>query len=137
MRRLTFCWSKLCMGALTWEVYPERRLTILRLVGDLEGWALRARLEVFWRAYPESIANHCLVDMRAYTGDLHYDDLSAIAVQWRAIAQQRDAGCGTAIVTHDRFAAFLMRAVALLFHTRRFALFTEPCDAIRWLGTMS
>jgi hypothetical protein len=125
------------MGALTWEVDPKRQLTILRLVGDLEGWALRARIEAFWRAHPESIANHCLVDMRDYTGDLHYDDLFAIARQWRELAQQRDAGCGTAIVTHDRFAKFLMKVVTLLFPTRRFALFAELGDAMHWLGTIS
>jgi hypothetical protein len=124
------------MGALTWEFDPERHLTILRLVGDLEGWALRARIEAFWRAYPETFANHCIVDMRDYTGDLHYDDLSAIAMQWRDFAQGRDAGCGTAIVTHDRFASFLMRVVALLFHTRRFALFSELGDALNWIGTI-
>ena len=125
------------MGALTWEVDPERHITVLRLVGDLEGWAVRARIEAFWTAHSESIANHCIVDMREYTGDLHYDDLAAIAMQWRKIAQDRDAGCGTAIVTHDRFAKFLMGVVALLFHNRRFALFTRLEDAMNWLETAS
>jgi len=123
------------MGALTWDVDPERHVTVLRLDGDLEGWAVRARIEAFWHAHPESIANHCIVDMRDYTGDLHYDDLSIIATRWRELARGRDAGCGTAIVTHDRFARVLLRAVALLFHNRRFALFAEMEEAMRWVAT--
>jgi hypothetical protein len=120
-------------GALTWDVDPDRHVTVLRLAGDLDGQAVRARIEAFWQAHPEAIANHCVVDMRSYTGDLGYDDLATIALDWRKVAQGRDAGRGTAIVTNDRFAAFLMRAVALLFPTRRFALFAELDDAMQWL----
>jgi hypothetical protein len=125
------------VGELTWEVDPERHVTVLRIVGDLDGRRVRARIEAFWCAHPDSISNHCLVDMADYTGDLGYDDLTAIAMQWRELAKGRDVGCGTAIVTRDRFARFLMAAVALLFPTRRFALFAEVDEALLWLETMS
>lgn len=125
------------VGALTWDVDPKRHVTVLRLAGDLDGQAVRARIEAFWQAHPEDIANHCVVDMRNYTGDLGYDDLTTIAQQWRKFARGRDAGRGTAIVTNDRFARLLMRAVALLFPTRRFALFADMDEATRWLGTIS
>ncbi len=124
------------MGALTWEVDPERRITVLRLVGDLDGGAVCAGIEAFWSAHPESIPNHCVVDMRNYTGNLAYDDLATIGTRWRVLAQGRDAGCGTAIVTHDRFATFLMRVVMLLFPTRRFALFADVDEAMNWLETI-
>jgi hypothetical protein len=125
------------LGALTWDVDPERHVTVLRLAGDLDGQAVRTRIEAFWDTHPKAIANHCIVDMRSYTGDLGYDDLTMIARQWRKVAAGRDAGRGTAIVTNDRFARLLMRAVALLFPTRRFALFAEMDEATQWLGTIS
>jgi len=124
------------VGALTWDVDPERHVTVLRLTGDLDGQSVRARIEAFWQAHPEAIANHCVVDMRNYTGDLGYDDLTTIAQQWRKLARGRDAGRGTAIVTNDRFARLLMRAVALLFPSRRFALFAEMDEATQWLATI-
>ena len=124
-------------AALTWEVDPEHQVTILRLVGDVDGRAVRARIEEFWRDHPESIANHCVVDTSGYVGDLGYDDLTAIAMQWRKHAQGRDAGRGTAIVTHDRFARLLMSAVALLFPMRRFELFAEMGEARDWIETIS
>jgi hypothetical protein len=129
--------NELRVRALTWEVDAERHITVLRLVGDLDGRAVRARIEAFWHAHPDAISNHCLIDMADYTGDLGYDDLTAIAVQWRQRAKGRDAGCGTAIVTRDRFARFMMSAVALLFPTRRFALFADFGAALDWLDTMS
>jgi hypothetical protein len=125
------------VGALTWEVDPDRQVTVLRLAGDLDGRMVRARIEAFWHAHPETIANHCVVDVRSYTGDLGYDDLTTIGREWRKIARGRDAGRGTAIVTNDRFAHFLLRAVALLFPTRRFALFTGVDEAMQWLETTS
>ncbi len=112
-------------------------MTVLRLTGDLNGRAVRARIEELWRAHPETIANHCVVDTRDYTGDLSYEDLTTIALNWQTVARGRDEGRGTAIVTNDRFAQFLMRAVALLFPTRRFALFAEVDDAMQWLETTS
>ena len=72
-----------------------------------------------------------------FTGDLGYDDLATLAMDWRKVASGRDAGRGTAIVTNDRFAGFLMRAVALLFPTRRFALFAEMNEAMQWLESIS
>lgn len=124
-------------GALTWDVDPDRHVTVLRLAGDLDGQAVRARIEAFWDAHPEAIPNHCVVDMRSYTGDLGYDDLATIAVEWQKAARGSDAGRGTAIVTNDRFARYLMRAVALLFPKRRFALFAEIDEAMQWLETIS
>ncbi len=124
-------------GALTWDVDPHRHVTVLRLAGDLDGQVVRARIEAVWQANPEAIANHCVVDMRNYTGDLGYDDLATIALDWRKVARGRDAGRGTAIVTNDRFAGFLVRAVALLFPTRRFALFADMDEATQWLATLS
>ena len=123
------------MGALTWHVDPDRHLTVLRLAGDLDGPAVRTRIEALWHAHPETIDNHCVVDVRSYTGDLGYDDLTTIAGQWQQFARGRDAGRGTAIVTNDRFARFLIRAVALLFPTRRFALFADVDAATQWLET--
>jgi hypothetical protein len=124
------------MGALLWEVDPQRRLTILRLDGDLPGEEVRERIEGFWGAHPESISNHCVVDMRTYVGNLSYDDLSAISRRWHKLSQGRDAGCGTAIVTNDRFAKLLMNVVSLLFHSRRFALFADVDEALRWIETI-
>jgi len=125
------------VAALTWDVDPDRHLTVLRLGGDLDGRAVRARIKALWHAHPETIANHCVVDVRKYTGDLGYDDLTAIALEWRKLAREQDAGRGTAIVTNDRFARFLMRAIATLFPTRRFALFAQMDEAMHWLETIS
>lgn len=118
---------------MTWEVDPGRQLTILRLVGDLDGKALLERIEAYWRAEPDSIANRCVVDMRAYVGDLTYYDLTAIAGRWREVARERDSGRAIAIVTRDRFAALMLKVVVLLFATRRFALFTDMDEALRWI----
>jgi len=123
------------VAALTWDVDPNRHLTVLRLAGDLDGTAVRTRIEALCHAHPETIDNHCLVDVRSYTGDLGYDDLTTIAGQWQKLARGRDAGRGIAIVTNDRFARFLIRAVALLFPTRRFALFADVDEAVQWLET--
>lgn len=112
-------------------------MTVLRLAGDLDGRAVRTRIEELWHAHPETIANHCVVDTRDYTGDLSYEDLTTIALNWQKVARGRDGGRRTAIVTNDRFARFFMRAVALLFPTRRFALFAEIDEAMRWLETAS
>jgi hypothetical protein len=119
--------------AVTWEVDRDRRLTILRLVGDVNGKMLLDRIETFWRAEPECIGNQCIVDMRAFVGDLTYYDLVAIAKRWREVARERDAGRGIAIVTRDRFAGLMLKVVALLFTTRRFALFNDMDDALRWI----
>jgi hypothetical protein len=124
------------MGALRWEINSEHRLTILHLAGDLPGAIVRERIEEFWHTNPESLSNHCIVDMRDYIGDFGYDDLAVIAKNWRKFARGRDAGLGTAIVTNDRFARLLMTVVSRLFHARKFALFADAEEARRWIATI-
>jgi hypothetical protein len=112
----------------------ERHLTVIRCVGDVDGRTVSTRIRVFWLANPETIDNDCLVDVRDYTGNLGYYDIQAIATAWRDFAGARDAGRSTAIVSRDRFAGLLVKVIARLFNTRRFALFSEVDDARRWLA---
>lgn len=122
------------MNIVECTIDRERHLTVIRCAGDVDGRTVSARILAFWRANPETIENDCLVDVRDYVGNLGYYDIQAIATAWREFAGERDAGHATAIVSHDRFAGLLIKVVALLFKTRRFALFHDVDDALRWLA---
>lgn len=116
------------------DIDPARNLAIFRCIGDVPGPVLRDRIIALWTEQPRILTMDSLIDVREYVGNLSYVDIKAIALAWQSFARGGDRGRRTAVVSHDRFAGLLLKVVALLFDTRRFALFGEIQDALDWLA---
>jgi hypothetical protein len=71
--------------------------------------------------------------MLGFSGQISFDDISAIADAWRLFCQGGDRGRRTAVVSNDPFAPLYIKAIALCFSGRDLAVFRTMDDAERWL----
>lgn len=123
------------MTTIEFDVDHARRTTIVRYIGHVDGPMLLEQLPPQWNAHPEIAGYHSVSDMTRYDGDIDYYDIRDIASAWQAFCGSRDAGTCTAVVSLDPLATLFVRAIALVFPKRNFAVFRTVDAALRWIAT--
>ena len=106
---------------------------MFRFVGEVDGRVLHETMSRIWQEVPDITSHDSICDMRAFTGNISFDDIKAISEAWRLFCGGSDRNRRTAVVSHDRFAPLLVRAIEFCFATRELAVLTELQDAEAWL----
>ena len=120
------------VNAVECRIDQTAGMTVIRCLGDLDGAVVLRHLRAFWEQHPEIVDTNCVVDVRHYVGNMSFAHIKAIAMAWYGFSGRRDVRRRTAIVSADRFAALLMKAVGVLFDTRDLKLFRDIDEADRW-----
>jgi len=121
------------VGSIDYLIDRPLRRIVIRFVGEVDGHALQAAMAKLWDEFPDIASCDSLCDMRCFTGDIGFDDISAVADAWRLFCGGKDRGRRTAIVSRDRFASLLVQAIALRFGGRELAVFHTIDEAAAWL----
>lgn len=112
---------------------PEKRLIIVRPIGDMPGTEFVDRLFEAYKPIDRPWTYRRLNDFRRYEGVLSKADLTAMSARWAELTGDRDFETFVAVVSHDHYVKQRMPKVSSQFPNETICLFTGYHDAIGWL----
>ncbi len=76
-----------------------------------------------------------IVDLRACTGNVGYEDLVRLSLYWSSIEAKAPRPIKVAVITTEAEQPGRRRTINLLFQNQAFACFADWADAVQWLET--
>lgn len=118
---------------LTFMANPERRLIIVRPIGDLSARAFIDELFAHYASVAEPWTYNRLTDFRRFSGFLSEQNLAEIADRWRALADGHVYHSHVAVVSFDALDRLRVPAVSPMFPNETICLFSDYHEAMGWL----
>lgn len=119
---------------LTFMANAERRIIILRPIGDLsarefidQAFEHYARIDAPW-------TYNRLTDVRRFTGYLSDKDLTEMAARWRDLTEGHDYHAHVAVVSLDIVDRVRIPAVSPMFPNETICMFSDYHEAMGWLS---
>jgi hypothetical protein len=113
---------------------PARRLIVVRYIGDLNGDQICCEMMDMFRDVENVWEYDCLYDLTRHTGVVSSADNEELGRQWQAIAQGRDIGRCTAIVSQDPLLHARAKLSQSSFSARTLALFYTVEEGEAWIA---
>lgn len=118
---------------LTLTVDEAARILIVRYHGTLEGEQINdsmidhlSRLEAPWDF-------DSIIDMRRYDGVVLAEDIQQLGMRWALLAQGRDRGRFTAVISEDPLVRARLSTTQAAFPFRNLAYFDYFDDGLDWI----
>lgn len=112
---------------------PARRLITVRYIGDVSGERLCREMMDLFRDVENVWEYDCLYDLTRHEGTVSSADNEELGRQWHEIAQGRDAGRCTAIVSSDPLLHARAKLSQSSFSARTLSLFYTVEEGEAWI----
>ena len=121
---------------LTFMANPERRIIILRPIGDLSARDFIDRAFEHYAQIDEPWSYNRLTDVRRFTGYLSDADVAEMAARWGDLTAGHDYHAHVAVVSLDVIDRVRIPSVSPLFPNETICLFSDYHEAMGWLTSM-
>lgn len=118
---------------LTLSADHESKIFIVRYIGGIDGGEINdsmidqlARMERPWEY-------DSVIDMRRHDGTVMSSDIEELATRWNALAQGRDRGRRTAVISEDPLVRARISVTQSLFPQRVMVHFENYDEGLDWL----
>jgi hypothetical protein len=118
---------------LTFMANPDRRIIILRPIGDLSARAFIDEAFEHYARIDEPWTYNRLTDVRRFTGYLSDADVAEMAERWRDLTEGRTYHAHVAVVSFDTLDRLRLPAVSPMFPNETICLFSDYHEAMGWL----
>jgi hypothetical protein len=120
---------------LTLSADHALKIFFVRYIGGIDGGDINdsmidhlARVERPWEF-------DCVIDMRRHDGTVLATDIEDLAARWGQLAQGRDRGRRTAVISEDPLVRARLSVTQSLFPQRVMAHFENYDEGLEWLKT--
>ena len=120
---------------LTFKADPATRILFVRWIGDMPGRDIVDGMIGHMKTMEQPWTYDMVIDLLRFEGHLHLPESDALGQVWRELAQGRDAGRRSAIVTGDPLLAARLSMTRETFPGRTLAMFGQVQEALTWLAT--
>jgi hypothetical protein len=121
---------------LTFMANPERRLIVVRPIGELSARSFIDQLFDHYATVAEPWTYNRLTDFRRFSGFLSDQNLTEIAERWRTLADGHSYHSHVAVVSFDALDRLRVPAVSPMFPNETICLFSDYHEAMGWLTAM-
>lgn len=120
---------------LTFKADTATRILFVRWIGDMPGRDIVDGMITQMKIMDEPWTYDMIIDLLRFEGHLHVAESDALGQVWRDLAQGRDAGRRSAIVTGDPLLAARLNMTRETFPGRTLAMFGQVQEALDWLAS--
>lgn len=118
---------------LTLTVDEDHRILIVRYIGDIDGEQINHNVMQQIADVAEVWTYDSLIDMRRFENTVLVTEIEDLATRWNGLAQARDRGCFTAIISDDPLVRARLPLTQALFPVRTLAQFGNFDEGLEWL----
>ncbi len=119
---------------ITFTVDEPTKLIIIRYVGHLDGPQVNESLIEQYKALERCWEYDNLIDLRRFEGLVLAADIEDLGQRWEALAQGRDKGQFSAIVSDDVHVHARFAITQAAFPNRTMAAFGDFDEGLDWLS---
>jgi len=116
-------------------VDEELKIIIVRYFGEIEGDEINTSMMHHLVNLDKPWAYDSIIDMRRYEGTVLATEIEELGMRWALLAQGRDQGQFTAIITDDALIRARLSTTQSLFPHRTLKIFDYFDDGLEWLKT--
>ena len=120
---------------LTLTVDEDYRILIVRYIGAIDGEQINHNVMQQIADVDEVWTYDSLIDMRRFENTVLVTEIEDLATRWNGLAQGRDRGCFTAVISGDPLVKARLPITQDLFPTRILAHFVDFDEGLDWLKT--
>ncbi len=118
---------------LSMTVDEASRIIVLRYLGHIEGEQINSSMMQQLAQLPEPWTYDSIVDMRRYEGVVLADEIQELGMRWALLAQGRDRGHFTAVISDDALVKARLHITQSAFPFRTLAYFDSFDDGLDWI----
>ncbi len=118
---------------LTLSADHELKIFFVRYIGGIDGGDINDSMIEQVAKIDRAWEYDCVIDMRRHDGTVLASDIDALAARWGQLAQGRDRGRRTAVVSEDPLVRARMPITQSLFPQRVMMHFENYEEGLEWL----
>ncbi|MFT4075450.1 MAG: hypothetical protein QM647_07945 [Asticcacaulis sp.] len=118
---------------ITLTADKEARIVFIRYIGDVDGQTITETSISQFSDIEQVWAYDAIFDLRRFDGVLLSSELQELGDRWRALANGRDAGRRSAIITSDPFPMARLPATRAQFPGRVIDIFSTFDEGLEWI----
>ncbi|MDV6329550.1 hypothetical protein [Asticcacaulis sp. 201] len=118
---------------VTLSIDNTTKIMTIRYIGELGGEDVNNTMMLQLLDIPDAWTYDSIIDMRRFDGTIMTTEIEDLATRWNGLAQGRDAGTFTAIISDDALVRARLSITQGLFPTRTLANFNTLDEGLAWL----